>query len=236
MLITAASLHRPLALETFYKPVIAYSTGDAIQHVKFTNLKANITVPKEVNILSIEPWDNNMVLLRLEHIYQNSELATSNKPAYIDLTNIFDAFDVRDVKETSLDGNKDPIQLSVHNQANAFDPKNVSIYPTEIRTFVMKPPEDKPSNCPKQFFSLTKRIQSLPFKYSKMFAFRLLISALLVSTVLSAILSNDWLSQYPLGKDSSYYYPNTGYVSYSTGSKPDGFYLVCGDCGIFGRK
>ncbi|PAV76402.1 hypothetical protein WR25_05652 [Diploscapter pachys] len=135
---TAASLHRPLALETFYKPVIAYSTGDAIQPVKFTNLKTNITVPKEINILSIEPWDNNMVLLRLEHIYQNSELATSNKPAYIDLTNIFDAFDVRDVKEASLDGNKDPIQLSIHNQANAFDPKNVSIYPTEIRTFVMK--------------------------------------------------------------------------------------------------
>ena len=100
----------------------------------------------------------------------------------------------------------------------------------------VQPPEDKPSNCPKQFFNLTKRIQSLPFKYSKMFAFRLLISALLVSTALSAILSNGWLSQYPIGKDSSYYYPSTGYVSYSTGSKPDGFYLICGDCGIFGKK
>ena len=28
----------------------------------------------------------------------------------------------------------------------------------------VQPPEDKPSNCPKQFFNLTKRIQSLPFR------------------------------------------------------------------------
>jgi lysosomal alpha-mannosidase len=43
-------------------------------------------LPANVNLLSLEPWENNAIVMRLEHIYQTDEDAVLSTVATINIT------------------------------------------------------------------------------------------------------------------------------------------------------
>ncbi|XP_014218055.1 lysosomal alpha-mannosidase isoform X2 [Copidosoma floridanum] len=109
-------------------------------------------LPRNVQILTLEPWKDGEVLLRLEHIFEKDETRAYSIPAQVDLKNIFSGFTVQSVQETTLGANKwakDKKRLDwqlevddvVDNEVteNTLDASYVvTLKPMEIRTFVVK--------------------------------------------------------------------------------------------------
>ncbi|KAF5294472.1 hypothetical protein FQR65_LT01598 [Abscondita terminalis] len=63
----------------------------------------NRDLPDQVQILTLEPWNGNTILMRLEHIF---EIADGGTEEIIDLNNLFKFFRVTKLEETTLAGNK----------------------------------------------------------------------------------------------------------------------------------
>ncbi|GJQ83732.1 hypothetical protein Trydic_g20608 [Trypoxylus dichotomus] len=66
------------------------------------------SLPKNVQILTLEPWKNSesSLLLRLEHVFEEIEDPILSRNAYVDLEGLFTFFDVMEIYETTLDGNQ----------------------------------------------------------------------------------------------------------------------------------
>jgi len=72
-------------------------------YVLFVGL--SLSLPKNVHILTMEPWHDNEVLIRFEHIMQKDEDVLYSKPTTFNLKDVFRYFDFVDIQETTLDGN-----------------------------------------------------------------------------------------------------------------------------------
>ncbi|XP_043267242.1 lysosomal alpha-mannosidase isoform X1 [Venturia canescens] len=114
-------------------------------------------LPPNVQILTLEPWKENSILLRLEHVFEANEAATLSEPVTINIQDLFAPFTLLSIHETTLGGNQwieDVNKLKWYPESNDIDRGffgnytsplsvndfeiNVVMKPMEIRTFVIK--------------------------------------------------------------------------------------------------
>uniref|UniRef100_A0A669EVV8 Alpha-mannosidase n=1 Tax=Oreochromis niloticus TaxID=8128 RepID=A0A669EVV8_ORENI len=110
---TAADTHRPLAEGMVLQPLLTFTDGDLKPNtqLEFSGLLA--ALPPAVHLLTLSQWDEDSVLLRLEHQYQSSESKVSSQPVTVNLQPLLKTFE-------------DPSTWEV------------TLRPMEIRTFLLK--------------------------------------------------------------------------------------------------
>ncbi|XP_011498322.1 PREDICTED: lysosomal alpha-mannosidase [Ceratosolen solmsi marchali] len=114
------------------------------------------SLPRNVRILTLEPWKDGEVLLRLEHFFEKNESKQYSVSVDIDIKELFRGFVVHSVRETTLGGNQwieDLQRLKWQLESNEVIKAEVSseksestindkiikhFKPMEIRTFVVK--------------------------------------------------------------------------------------------------
>ncbi|XP_011704639.1 PREDICTED: lysosomal alpha-mannosidase isoform X1 [Wasmannia auropunctata] len=121
----------------------------------------NKALPPNVHILTLEPWKDDTILLRLEHLFEVGEAQRLSQPVEIDIQNLFSMFSIESIKETTLGANQllsenKPMQWKLETndviqdeevsckQAECSLPEvhdniiNILLKPMEIRTFILK--------------------------------------------------------------------------------------------------
>uniref|UniRef100_A0A4W5KMX2 Alpha-mannosidase n=1 Tax=Hucho hucho TaxID=62062 RepID=A0A4W5KMX2_9TELE len=103
---TAADTHRPLAQEVVLQPLITFTDGELhpSTRLEFSGLQA--VLPPAVHLLTVSQWDQDSVLLRLEHQYQASESKEHSQPVTVNLQKLFSTLDVLGVSEMNLSANQ----------------------------------------------------------------------------------------------------------------------------------
>uniref|UniRef100_A0A8K9UIX1 Alpha-mannosidase n=1 Tax=Oncorhynchus mykiss TaxID=8022 RepID=A0A8K9UIX1_ONCMY len=103
---TAADTHRPLAQEVVLQPLITFTDGELhpSTRLEFSGLQA--VLPPAVHLLTVSQWDQDTVLLRLEHQYQASESKEHSQPVTVNLQKLFSTLDVLGVSEMNLSANQ----------------------------------------------------------------------------------------------------------------------------------
>ncbi|XP_029605000.1 lysosomal alpha-mannosidase-like [Salmo trutta] len=147
---TAADTHRPLAQEVVLQPLITFTDGELSRstRLEFSGLQAGL--PPAVHLLTVSQWDQDSVLLRLEHQYQASESKEHSQPVTVNLQKLFSTLDVLGVSEMNLSANqwKDEMtRLDWKAESGekplpkrGGDPSvwEVNLKPMEIRTFLLR--------------------------------------------------------------------------------------------------
>ncbi|GAB6018756.1 hypothetical protein CHUAL_000428 [Chamberlinius hualienensis] len=110
-------------------------------------------LPDNVHLLTVEPWNNNTLLLRLEHFYEKTDDPDGlSLPVVVNIQNLFTAFQITSVSETTLGANlllSDNTRLiwktnSTSNnnpeiqweRKEIGDPLDITLKPMQIRTFI----------------------------------------------------------------------------------------------------
>ncbi|XP_018323399.1 lysosomal alpha-mannosidase-like isoform X2 [Agrilus planipennis] len=111
-------------------------------------------LPKNVQILTLEPWIDQSFLLRLEHVFEVNEDPHWSSNQIVDLNDIFTSFEITSIEETTLGANqllKENERLYFTRETNEcrFDWKNankiydatkklkIELMPMQIRTFII---------------------------------------------------------------------------------------------------
>ncbi|XP_023247327.1 lysosomal alpha-mannosidase-like [Copidosoma floridanum] len=89
----------------FFTPTTS-SFQDWNQLYKMKGDGLTISLPRNVRILTLEPWKDGEVLLRLEHIFEEGETSLYSTVAQVDLKELFASFSVDWVRETTLGANQ----------------------------------------------------------------------------------------------------------------------------------
>lgn len=63
-------------------------------------------LPKNVHLLTLEPWKQNSILIRFEHIFAKYESAKYSRPVSFDIKDIFHGINVASMRETTLAANQ----------------------------------------------------------------------------------------------------------------------------------
>lgn len=114
-------------------------------------------LPPNIHILTLEPWKDGTILLRLEHIFEVGEGENLSKPVDVNIKNLFSTFTILSIEETTLGGNqwlKDMDRMKWEAETNdvlqtdddiSIPPveigegvMNVLLKPMDIRTFILK--------------------------------------------------------------------------------------------------
>ena len=113
-------------------------------------------LPPNIHILTLEPWKDGTILLRLEHIFEVGETENLSKPVDINIQDLFSTFTITSIEETTLGGNqwlKDLDRMKWEAETNDVlqtqgtstplveigeGVTNVLLKPMEIRTFIVK--------------------------------------------------------------------------------------------------
>lgn len=66
----------------------------------------SLSLPQNVNLMTLEPWKENSILVRFEHILEANEDPEYSKPAKFNLKDIFHNFDISEIRETTLSANQ----------------------------------------------------------------------------------------------------------------------------------
>ncbi|XP_042526495.1 lysosomal alpha-mannosidase isoform X3 [Dipodomys spectabilis] len=150
----AAAGHRLLAEEVVLAPQIVLSSGhgttyhpEAIPQTQYSGLHREL--PPSVHLLTLARWGPETVLLRLEHQFAKGEDSCRNlsAPVTLDLQNLFSAFTIIRLQETTLAANQPRASASrlkwtpdtgpvAHPTPPVLDPASVTLQPMEIRTFL----------------------------------------------------------------------------------------------------
>uniref|UniRef100_A0A8C5D8L1 Alpha-mannosidase n=1 Tax=Gouania willdenowi TaxID=441366 RepID=A0A8C5D8L1_GOUWI len=110
---SAADTHRPLAEEVVLQPLLTFTDGDldpntqrevGTPHCMFSGLQA--ALPPAVHLLTLSQWDEDSVLLRLEHQFQTWESKVHSQPVTIQLQKLFSTVEVVGVSELNLSANQ----------------------------------------------------------------------------------------------------------------------------------
>ncbi|CAJ1052920.1 lysosomal alpha-mannosidase [Xyrichtys novacula] len=147
--LTAADSHRPLAQEMVLQPLLTFTNGELHPNAKleFSGLQASL--PPAVHLLTLTQWDDNSVLLRLEHQFQSWESKTHSRPVTVNLQKLFSTLKVLGVSELNLSANqwidemkrlqwtpesgKRPLLKTFEDPS----PWEVAFTPMQIRTFII---------------------------------------------------------------------------------------------------
>ncbi|XP_023670401.1 lysosomal alpha-mannosidase [Paramormyrops kingsleyae] len=147
---TAADAHRPLSEETVMQPLLALQAAQLHPNtqLEFSGLQA--ALPPAVHLLTMSQWDQDSVLLRLEHQFEAKESETHSQPVTVNLQKLFSTLEVVGVSEMNLAANqwKDDMarfdwKTSTGEQPLPRPPTDpspweVTLKPMEIRTFLLR--------------------------------------------------------------------------------------------------
>ncbi|XP_039108174.1 lysosomal alpha-mannosidase [Hyaena hyaena] len=150
---TAATGHRLEAEKEVLAPQVVLSSGGGVPyHVKvaprkqFSGLRREL--PPSVHLLTLARWDQKTLLLRLEHQFAVGEDSGNlSSPVTLDLRDLFSAFTITYLQETTLVANQPrasasrlkwtpdtgPIPMPF---TSGLDPAAITLQPMEIRTFL----------------------------------------------------------------------------------------------------
>ncbi|XP_063225355.1 lysosomal alpha-mannosidase-like [Bacillus rossius redtenbacheri] len=139
-----ATRGRLLSNQLLLAPLVFLSPGDG-NPVQVKGLKNSL--PENVHLLTLEPWRNGTILLRVEHVMEKDEDSEMSQNVTVDLKEMLAPMAVRSLYETTLDGNQklssmerlewrtaDSARPHLGHGANNF---SVSLSPMQIRTFVV---------------------------------------------------------------------------------------------------
>lgn len=79
------------------------------QSIFFISLQSSglsLSLPKNVHLLSFEPWKSNSILVRFDHILEKGEDERYSKPVSFNFQEVFKGFDVAGIRETTLAANQ----------------------------------------------------------------------------------------------------------------------------------
>lgn len=76
----------------------------ALENSKFIGI--NRKLPANIHLLTLEPWPDNRVLVRLEHLFEVNEDAKYSRPRRISLRDLFAPFVVIEAEEMTLSANQ----------------------------------------------------------------------------------------------------------------------------------
>ncbi|XP_051165376.1 lysosomal alpha-mannosidase [Leptopilina boulardi] len=140
----------------FISPVENISYDEWKNTYKMQNSGLAKSLPSNVQILTLEPWKDGTVLLRLEHIFESGESGKYSIPVDVNIQDLFSAFIVTSVRETTLGGNQwleENNRLKWTSEENEIFKTNdssvplnlenasaisVELKPMQIRTFIVK--------------------------------------------------------------------------------------------------
>ncbi|XP_012496872.1 PREDICTED: lysosomal alpha-mannosidase [Propithecus coquereli] len=151
---TAAAGHRLLAEKEVLAPQVVLSQGGgapynlrAAPRKQFSGLRREL--PPSVHLLTLARWGPGMLLLRLEHQFAVGEdsLRNLSSPVTLDLRDMFSAFTITSLQETTLAANQPWATASrlkwrpntgprPRSTPYLLDPAAVTLEPMEIRTFL----------------------------------------------------------------------------------------------------
>ncbi|KAK2580291.1 hypothetical protein KPH14_012534 [Odynerus spinipes] len=113
-------------------------------------------LPPNVHVLTLEPWKDGTVLLRLEHIFEVGEAMQLSQPVEVNIKDLFSSFTIKSIRETTLGANQwleNNHRMKWESETNEilrsseenFEPItvrdeviNVLLRPMEIRTFILE--------------------------------------------------------------------------------------------------
>ncbi|XP_030387439.1 lysosomal alpha-mannosidase-like isoform X2 [Scaptodrosophila lebanonensis] len=105
------AIERQTQLETLLPPWRFFSSMSAYTvdewRTSFKNIYTGITraLPEQVHLLTLEPWHENELLVRFEHILEKDEDPLLSKTVQFNINDILNTFNIEDIRETTLDGN-----------------------------------------------------------------------------------------------------------------------------------
>ncbi|KAM4594230.1 lysosomal alpha-mannosidase isoform 1-T2 [Fundulus diaphanus] len=146
----AADTHRPLAQEVVSQPLLSFTDGGLSQNaaLEFSGLQASL--PPAVHLLTLSQWDEESVLLRLEHQFQSWESKVNSQPVTVNLQKLFSTLDVLGVSELNLSANQWKEEMSRFDWTPEKEEKpllktfedpsvwEVTLRPMEMRTFLLR--------------------------------------------------------------------------------------------------
>ncbi|XP_076263633.1 lysosomal alpha-mannosidase-like [Rhynchophorus ferrugineus] len=123
----------------------------------------NNDLPKNIQILTLEPWKDSTYLLRIEHVFDNDEDSSLSEPVLVKLKDLFVGFNIASLKETTLGGNQwlkdskrlkfntnsklkevlnindktDSSKAKTSNLQDDIDNLEIVLNPSDIRTFII---------------------------------------------------------------------------------------------------
>ncbi|XP_045462132.1 lysosomal alpha-mannosidase isoform X1 [Harmonia axyridis] len=137
---------------TFFSPAEKQSIEDYKRKFAMNYSGLRKSLPKNVQILTLEPWIGTSLLLRLEHVLEKDEDSTLSQPAIVNLKALFTPFEVTSIRETTLGANQwlsenSRLQFATEDVnfernpryivVNAEDEFEIRLNPMQIRTFIV---------------------------------------------------------------------------------------------------
>uniref|UniRef100_A0A182U141 alpha-mannosidase n=1 Tax=Anopheles melas TaxID=34690 RepID=A0A182U141_9DIPT len=113
-------------------------------------------LPPNVNLLTLEPWKDGTVLVRLEHLFERNEDPVYSQAVRINVRSVLFALNIESIHETTLAANQwkadsKRLEFNTESKANEASPKDqvervaqdstdfdIELQPMEIRTFIVK--------------------------------------------------------------------------------------------------
>ncbi|XP_033223798.1 lysosomal alpha-mannosidase-like [Belonocnema kinseyi] len=139
----------------FITPLENTSYDDWKKTYKMQSSGVAKTLPPNIHILTLEPWKDGSILLRLEHLFESDESVEFSKPVTINIQELFSAFTVTSVHETTLGGNQwlkdnerlrwvaDKADIVGNNHtvlpitSESVNGMDILLMPMQIRTFIV---------------------------------------------------------------------------------------------------
>ncbi|XP_063226460.1 lysosomal alpha-mannosidase-like isoform X2 [Bacillus rossius redtenbacheri] len=151
------ALERELAQRKLLEPWIFISPAKKLRfrqwasrhRMEFSGLTKGL--PSNVHVLTLEPWKGRSLLVRLEHILEQTDDSVLSKPVTVNLQDLFSPFTIVSARETTLGANQwleDLDRLSWKKESNDINadykeerqhwkPPVVTLSPMQIRTFIV---------------------------------------------------------------------------------------------------
>lgn len=114
----------------------------------YTNIFSGITLslPQNIHLMSFEPWHENEILLRFEHLLEKDEDPELSKSVQFNLKDVMRGFKIAGLRETTLDGNswvEENRRMQFVPDPEDSDYENYAMY-AKSATFVKLLRADKP--------------------------------------------------------------------------------------------
>ncbi|XP_011176167.2 lysosomal alpha-mannosidase isoform X2 [Solenopsis invicta] len=145
-----------LELELSHHPWILGTPGNFSSDIEKVSVIKNYVLSPNVHLLTLEPWKDGTILLRLEHLFEVNETLKMSRPVEVNIKDLFTTFSIVSIKETTLGGNQllsenkplkwqpeiNEVENEEENERQIVEINDDSILillkPMEIRTFILK--------------------------------------------------------------------------------------------------
>ncbi|XP_030561633.1 lysosomal alpha-mannosidase isoform X2 [Drosophila novamexicana] len=109
--VSLKAIERLVQLETllpswkFFSNMELYTSDQWLSSFTNTYTGISLVLPKSVHLLTLEPWHDNELLVRFEHILEKDEDSRYSKYVQFNIKDVLSAFNIENIRETTLDGN-----------------------------------------------------------------------------------------------------------------------------------